>query len=178
MLGSTNIPVSVGAAMKRWDDLVLTPRGLRFCGQIYPCTIGRAGLTANKAEGDMATPIGVHHIVAMLYRPDRLPAPNTWASPILPGDLWSDDPNDPEYNQMVRASYAPSHEELRRSDPMYDLIFVTDWNWPNATTGKGSCIFMHQWRRMGYPTAGCVALRRDHLWQLATMIQPGTRLYI
>jgi len=163
--------------MMRWDDLVLTPKGLRYCGRIYPCTIGRSGLTDDKREGDMATPRGVHRVVAMLYRPDRICAPNAWASPISPGDLWSDAPDDAAYNQMVRAPYAPSHETLRRADPMYDLIFVTDWNWPDARPGKGSCIFMHQWRRPGYPTAGCVALRRDHLWQIATKLQLGTRLY-
>lgn len=158
--------------------MVLTRRGLRHRGRLYPCTIGRNGLSAHKREGDMATPVGTYRIVAMLYRPDRLTAPAAWARPIRPGDLWSDDSADAAYNHLVRAPYAPSHEVLRRADPMYDLILVTDWNWPEALPGRGSCIFVHQWRRPGYPTAGCVALRRDHLRAIAAQIVPGTRLIV
>ncbi|SEM00511.1 L,D-transpeptidase catalytic domain [Roseovarius azorensis] len=160
------------------DDLVLTPLGLRFRGQLYPCTIGRGGLTLGKHEGDGATPVGTHRIVGMLYRPDRMARPADWALPIRPGDLWSDDPADEDYNMMVRAPYGPSHERLRRADPLYDLILVTDWNWPHAVRGRGSCIFIHQWRRPGYPTAGCIALRRDHLRGIAAAITCRTRLIV
>ncbi|MCG7520649.1 L,D-transpeptidase family protein [Ruegeria sp. Ofav3-42] len=160
------------------DDLVLTPRGVRFAGRVFPCSIGKGGLTDSKREGDGATPTGVHHVVGMLYRPDRLAAPTSWAIPIGPGDFWSDDSGDCQYNQMVSAPYAHSHEKLRRSDPLYDLVLITDWNWPNAVPGHGSAIFLHQWRRPGHPTEGCVAFRRDHLHWIARRIAPGTRLII
>ena len=39
------------------------------------------------------------------------------------------------------------HEALRRSDPMYDLVAVLDWNRHPAVTGRGSAIFLHVWRR-------------------------------
>ena len=159
-------------------DLVLTPRGVRFMGRIWPCTIGRGGIRADKREGDGATPVGAHHIVGLLYRPDRMARPASWAVPIRPGDLWSDDPGVADYNLMVRAPYPYSHESLRRADPLYDLVLVTDWNWPEAQPGKGSCIFIHQWRRPGYPTAGCVAFRRDHLRWIARRITPGSRLVV
>ena len=162
----------------RPDDLILTPIGLRFRGRRYPCTIGRGGISAEKREGDGATPSGTHRIVMTLYRPDRIPRPAPWAVPILPGDLWSDDSGDAAYNQWVRAPYAPSHEALRRADPLYDLVLVTDWNWPEAEPNRGSCIFMHQWRRPGYPTEGCVALCRKHLHRLAKNIVPGTLLKV
>lgn len=131
-----------------------------------------------KREGDGATPVGVHRIVGMLYRADRISAPMSWAIPIGPQDLWSDDSNDNRYNQLVTAPYPFSHERLRRADPLYDLVLLTDWNWPNAVAGKGSAIFLHQWRRPGYPTEGCVAFRRDHLRWIAERITPGTRLVI
>ncbi|MCR9148528.1 MAG: L,D-transpeptidase family protein [Rhodobacteraceae bacterium] len=159
-------------------DMVLTPRGLRFRGQVYPCTIGRGGIRADKREGDGATPVGTHRIVGMLYRPDRMAKPADWAVPIRPGDLWSDDPRDEDYNLMVHAPYAPSHEVLRRADPLYDLILITDWNWPYAERGRGSCIFMHRWRRSGYPTAGCIAFRPDHLRRIAGRITLDTRLIV
>lgn len=159
-------------------DLVLTPLGLRFMGTLYPCTIGHGGISACKREGDGATPVGCHRIVGMLYRPERMARPAPWARAMRPGDLWSDDSADPDYNTMVRAPYAPSHEVLRRADPLYDLVMVTDWNWPDAVPGRGSCIFIHQWRRPGYPTEGCVALRRDHLRWIAARLTPASRLIV
>jgi len=160
------------------DDLVLTPNGVRFRGQLFPCSIGRGGLSNFKREGDGATPTGVHRVTGMLYRADRIAAPTYWARAIGPRDLWSDDVSDKNYNHLVLAPYAYSHEKLRRADPLYDLVFITDWNWPNAVAGRGSAIFVHQWRRPGYPTEGCVALRREHLHWIARHIVTGTRLII
>lgn len=159
-------------------DLVLTKRGLRFMGRHFPCTIGRTGLTSDKTEGDGATPRGTHSLVGCLYRPDRLAKPCDWAVPIRPADLWSDDPRDEDYNLMVRAPYPHRHERLSRADPMYDIVLITNWNWPYAERGRGSAIFLHQWRRPHAPTAGCVAFaRRDLIW-IAGKITHQTRLII
>ena len=160
------------------DDLVLTPRGVRFQGQFYPCTIGKTGITRNKREGDKATPAGIHRIVGMLYRPDRIPAPVPWAMPIGPRDLWSDDGTQGDYNSLVQAPYPHSHEVLRRADPLYDLVILTDWNWPDAVAGRGSAIFIHQQRRPGYPTEGCVAFSRAHLHQIAARLTRHSRLIV
>lgn len=166
----------------RPGDLVLTPLGLRFRGRRYPCVIGRGGVRGDKREGDGATPAGVMRIVDMLYRPDRLARPAPWARPIGPRDLWSDDPALPDYNQPVRAPYPGSHEALRRADPLYDLVLVSDWNRAGtglgAVPGWGSCIFVHAWRRPGFPTAGCVALGREHLRAIAAALIPGARLIV
>lgn len=160
------------------DDLVLSPMGLRFRGRHFPCTIGKTGITRRKREGDGATPQGEHRIVGMLYRPDRMHRPTNWAVPIRPGDLWSDDVSDADYNLMVRAPYASSHERLRRADPLYDLVILTDWNWPYAVRRRGSAIFIHQWRRPGFPTEGCIALQRDNLNWIARRITHQTRLIV
>lgn len=159
-------------------DMVVTPMGLRFMGRRFPCTIGRGGIVLHKREGDGGTPVGVHRIVGMLYRPDRMMRPTDWALPIGPGDLWSDDVRDEDYNHMVRAPHPFSHEALRRADPMYDLILITDWNWPQAVPGRGSAIFMHRWRRPGAPTAGCVALAPDDLLWIAQRLRPQSRLIV
>ncbi|MEO9782317.1 MAG: L,D-transpeptidase family protein [Sedimentitalea sp.] len=160
------------------NDMVLTPTGLRLCGRRFPCSIGKGGITTRKREGDGATPVGVHRIVGLLYRADRMARPTGWACPIGPVDLWSDDQRDPEYNLHVRAPHEFSHEALRRADPLYDLVLLTDWNWPHAVPGHGSAIFLHQWRRSGYPTEGCLAFRRDHLRWIAQHAIPGTRLIV
>lgn len=160
------------------DDMVLTPKGLRFQGKTYPCTVGRGGVCTKKKEGDGATPTGIHRIVGMLYRPDRISKPASWALPIGPHDLWSDDPAAEDYNLMVRAPYKHSHEKLRRPDPLYDLVILTDWNWPYAVKGRGSAIFMHQYRRPGYPTEGCIGLSRTDLRDVAQRIKHRTRLIV
>ncbi len=158
--------------------MVVTPMGLRFMGRSFPYTLGRGGRTTAKREGDGATPVGAHGIVGCLYRPDRMARPCDWAVPILPGDLWSDDPRDEDYNLMVRAPYPHSHERLRRADPLYDLVLLTDWNWPRAERGRGSAIFIHRWRRPGYPTEGCVALDPSALRWITRRITFGTRLIV
>lgn len=158
--------------------ITLTPQGLRVQNRTIPCSIGRGGVTTDKNEGDGATPAGLLHIAETWYRPDRLPAPAPWARPIGPGDLWCDDSGHPAYNHHARAPLAASHERLRRADPLYDIILTTDWNWPRATPGRGSAIFLHQWRRPGFSTAGCIAMSRANLIWLAARAAPGTPILI
>lgn len=154
--------------------------GAWFKGRRFPCSVGRGGVVpaGQKREGDGATPAGVLRIVGMLYRPDRIRPPNDWALTIGPGDLWSDDPVDPDYNHLVRAPHRFGHEHLRRADPMYDLVLLTDWNWPDAVAGRGSAIFVHQWRRPGAPTAGCIAFARADLRWIGERVRPGTRVIV
>ncbi len=160
------------------QDMVLSPTGLRFRGLRLPCVIGRGGVVTDKREGDGRTPVGCHRITGLLYRPDRIAAPAPWAQAIKPGDLWCDDPKHPDYNHLVREPFNASHEKLRRADPLYDVILLTDWNWPDATPGNGSAIFLHRWRRPGYPTEGCIAFRPDHLSWIARNLSKNTRLIV
>lgn len=160
------------------DDIVLTPKGLRVLGRIIPCSIGRGGVTNRKREGDGATPAGIHQIAECWYRPDRVPRPAAWARAIGPNDLWCDGSGHDDYNTHVRRPFAASHEVLRRADPLYDIILTTNWNWPGAEPGRGSAIFLHQWRRPGFVTAGCIAMSRHDLIWLAANAPPGTRLIV
>ncbi|MCX7890411.1 MAG: L,D-transpeptidase family protein [Rhodobacteraceae bacterium] len=161
-------------------DMVVTRLGLRFMGRVFPCSIGRAGVTGSKREGDGATPAGSHRIVGLLFRPDRIARGRLpdWAVPIGPFDLWCDDPAHPDYNLMVRSPHPSSTERLRRPDPMYDAVLLTDWNWPSPRPGDGSAIFVHVWRRPGARTAGCVALSRPHLLWIARRLRPQSRLVV
>ena len=179
-----NTPGSGAAPRSALTSLVLTPQGLRAGDRVIPVSIGRGGVTLAKAEGDGATPAGSHAILGLRYRPDRLAAarfahlPRHFARPILPGDLWCDDPAHAAYNQPARAPLAASAESLRRADPLYDLILVTGWNAPPATPGAGSAIFIHVWRRPGWPTAGCIAMARADLLWLTDRLTPATRLIV
>jgi L,D-peptidoglycan transpeptidase YkuD (ErfK/YbiS/YcfS/YnhG family) len=162
------------------QDIYVGKTGAQFMGRRIACTLGRGGVVAAQAkrEGDEGTPRGVHWITGLLYRPDRMPKPAGWAQPIGPPDLWSDDPADPDYNHLVRAPHRFSHESLRRSDPQYDLILLTNWNWPNAEPGRGSAIFLHRWRRPGAPTAGCIGFAPADLLWIARRIAHQTRVII
>ena len=160
------------------SDLVLTRYGVRYLGRTYPCTIGKGSIKSDKREGDGATPRGIHRIVGMLYRPNQISKPNYWAKSIGPKDLRADDTSDAHYNHLVKRPYAHSYEKLCRSDPLYDWVTLTDWNWPHAQADKGSAIFIHQFKRAGYPTEGCIAFRLGHLHTITRSITPNTRLIV
>ena len=165
----------------RRADMVVTRWGARFMGRRFPVAIGRGGVTAEKREGDGATPAGVWRLLHGGYRADRGAPPATVfpLDPIGARDIWSDDPDDPDYNQWLTGTGHPySHEALRRADPLYDLVLASDWNYPHATPGRGSAIFVHVWRRPRYPTAGCIAFRRDHLVWIVARWRPESRIIV
>ena len=159
-------------------DLTLTPLGLRVGDKLLPCVIGKNGISKLKREGDGKTPTGKHQIVGMLYRPDKLSRPRKWALPIRPRDIWSDDVKDPNYNLMGTSPSLFGHEQLFRSDRLYDLILITNWNWPYAVKGRGSAIFIHSWRQNAIPTEGCIALSIDNLLKVAKFIDFGSQLIV
>ena len=159
-------------------DMVFASGRLHYLGRAMPATCGRGGVCDDKREGDGATPRGVLRIAAVMYRPDRVTSPGPWAVPIYPGDVWCDDPAHASYNHLCRTPLPASHEQMRRTDPQYDIVMITDWNWPKARPGAGSAIFLHQWRRPGAPTAGCVAVARPDMHWLAARAAPGTRLVV
>lgn len=148
--------------LPRPGDMVVTRWGARFLGRRFPCSVGRSGILAVKAEGDGATPAGVLRLVGSGYRADRVRAPHA-PFPVTAmrlGDIWSDDSRDPDYNHGLHAPTHPfSHERMWRGDRLYDLVVMTDHNWPNAQPGAGSAIFLHRWRKPRHPTEGCVAFR-------------------
>jgi L,D-peptidoglycan transpeptidase YkuD (ErfK/YbiS/YcfS/YnhG family) len=159
-------------------DMVFASGRLHYLGRAMPATCGRGGVCDDKREGDGATPRSVLRIAAVMFRPDRVTSPGPWAVPIYPGDVWCDDPAHASYSHLCRTPLPASHEQMRRADPQYDIVMITDWNWPKARPGAGSAIFLHQWRRPGAPTAGCVAVARPDMHWLAARAAPGTRLVV
>jgi L,D-peptidoglycan transpeptidase YkuD (ErfK/YbiS/YcfS/YnhG family) len=133
----------------------LTGSGLRF-----RAAIGRAGRTTQKTEGDGATPVGLLRLTRVLYRAGRVKPP-VCAVPVEPISLtdgWCDDPKDPAYNRLVRLPYPARHEALWRSDSLYDIIGVLNWNTNPVIPHRGSAIFLHLATQDYAPTAGCIAL--------------------
>lgn len=138
---------------------------LAFHGIVHRCALGRNGVTAEKREGDAATPAGVYPLREVFYRRDRVTRPTTGlpVRPVQPCDGWCDDPEDPAYNRLVSLPYAAGAERLWRDDRVYDVVVVIGYNDRPPTPGRGSAIFLHVARDWFAPTAGCVALAMDAL---------------
>jgi len=152
-------------------DLVVTAQGARFMGRTIPCALGRGGIGPKQGEGDRITPVGRWRLLTVFYRAARLPPPEG-RLPTFPTGLfdgWSDDPKDLFYNKRIRPMRPrSSHENLRRPDPLYDIVVTTDFNTRPVIPGAGSAIFLHVWRAPRAPTAGCIAFRvADLRWILA-----------
>ena len=63
----------------------------------------------------------------------------------------------------VRSPYRRAPSVCGATDQLYDVVVVLGHNGLPRVRGRGSAIFMHV-AKPGYaPTAGCIALRREHL---------------
>lgn len=152
-------------------NLVLKKRSHLWWGEsLLPCTWGRGGIRENKKEGDGATPIGTFPFRKVFYRADRLETPKTCLplNLLTPQDGWCDDVADPAYNTHVQKPYKGRHEDLWRTDHLYDIIIVVGYNDAPVIKGKGSAIFVHLRRPESTPTDGCVALDLPDLLKILT----------
>lgn len=142
--------------------------------------LGRAGVKANKREGDGSTPRGGFRPVRLWWRADRLARPRTSlpVRRIAPVDAWCEDPSDRRYNRVFRRSATEPGDRLWRDDGLYDLFVEIDHNTRPRVAGRGSAVFIHVARPGLAPTAGCIALRRGDLQRLLARITPKTRIVI
>lgn len=148
--------------------------------RVWPCRLGKAGLTSSKREGDRATPRSTMTVVGAYVRQDRSKRRLLQSQSmklITLSDGWCDAPDHPSYNSPVQLPFAASHEMLHRADRLYDIILVLDWNMaPNRSRGLGSAIFLHvapEDPQAG--THGCIALEPNHMNQFLALAQrmPG-----
>lgn len=131
------------------------------------CAIGKGGCKSviEKFEGDGVSPIGVWSMLRVFWRKDRIDKPETPLPtvPIQKKFGWCDDPEHPQYNQLILLPFANSHETLWRDDRIYDIIVELDYNSSPIVSGKGSAIFMHIAKEDYSPTLGCVAISEPDL---------------
>ena len=147
---------------------------------VLPCVLGPAGLTRCKREGDGATPVGCFPLRGGFFRADRGPRPATGIimRASRPEDGWCDDPKESRYNRPIRLPFRGGHETMWRSDRLYDLGLVVDYNVTRPLKGRGSAIFVHVMHPAGKPTAGCVALRLGDLRRLLPRLARRCQLRI
>tara|TARA_B100000767_G_scaffold217831_1_gene205587 strand:+ start:216 stop:710 length:495 start_codon:yes stop_codon:yes gene_type:complete len=162
--------------MKQFCDLLIGKWGCQIKGCHFPCSVGRSGIGKKTHEGDGITPEGTWRLMFLMVRCDRLRINVNHKINIR--DVWSDDPLDPEYNHLRKPNSGFSCERLWRSDPLYDLIGVTNFNWPTAVPGVGSAIFLHTWRKPRHPTEGCIGFALKDLSMIFKLWEPRSKLII
>ncbi|KQV73131.1 L,D-transpeptidase [Rhizobium sp. Root1220] len=141
-----------------------------------PAAIGRAGRTVLKREGDGATPIASMKLLCGFRRGER---PVHLKTPLVirrirSDMLWCDQPDDANYNRLVKAPFRPGREEMKRKDGLYDVCLVMDWNITSRARNRGSAIFFHLIKPGYEPTAGCVAIHRRDMRRLLPFLRKGT----
>jgi L,D-peptidoglycan transpeptidase YkuD (ErfK/YbiS/YcfS/YnhG family) len=148
---------------------------ISFDGITLQAAIGRSGTTAFKREGDGATPIASMRLLSGFTRGERIRLPQTPLSMTRIGKemLWCDEPKHPAYNRLVRAPFKPSHEEMMRTDGLYDVCLVLDWNITSRKRNGGSAIFFHLIKPGYQPTAGCVAVHPRDMKRLLPHLRRG-----
>ena len=148
--------------------------------QKYRCSIGYNGLTKKKYEGDGCTPVGTFKINKILYRPDKINCHEFSIDSQIIEERggWCDDIKSDLYNQKIDFPFNYSAEHLYRSDDLYDIICVIDYNLNPIIKGKGSAIFLHVANDNFSPTHGCVAIKKDGLLQIALNLKQDSTITI
>ena len=144
------------------------------------CSLGRNGLAFSKREGDGKTPRGRFRVIGGYWRGDRLRRPGgVLKLELIKGHMgWCDDPHDVNYNRPLRLPARAGHEELLRADGLYDVVLLLDHNQCPRVRGHGSAIFFHLTRHKSDPTAGCVAISREHMIKLLPRLSRGCVIII
>ena len=144
------------------------------------CAIGKTGYTNHKSEGDLATPIGCFPIRGVFFRADRLPKPNTHLPVIAiqQHDGWCDDPEDADYNRLIRLPHNARHERLWRDDHVYDICVILGFNDDPPVANRGSAIFFHLSRDGYQPTEGCVAVSLVDMGRILGICRSDTEFEI
>lgn len=147
---------------------------------VLRCALGRGGITAFKHEGDGGTPLARMRLLYGFKRPDKkvIPTNGLALRSLRRNDGWCEVSDDRNYNRMVRIPYGASHETMWRTDDLYDVCIVMDWNLRPRRRGKGSAIFFHL-ARPGYtPTQGCIALSRADMDRLLPHLSRNTIIHV
>jgi L,D-peptidoglycan transpeptidase YkuD (ErfK/YbiS/YcfS/YnhG family) len=161
--------------------IIITKSGhLKYKHLRFRCALGKSGIGEKKIEGDNITPQGIYKIVKIYYRKDRFKKIISKFNllKIKKNMGWCDDPNSKKYNQLIKLPTKFSHEKLHRTDHIYDLILVLNYNTKPIIKNKGSAIFIHIAKKKYRPTSGCIALNKLNLIELLENINTKTKVKI
>jgi L,D-peptidoglycan transpeptidase YkuD (ErfK/YbiS/YcfS/YnhG family) len=146
----------------------------------FRCALGKAGVQAKIQEGDNITPKGTYKILNIYYRKDRLKKITSSIKKIKINKNmgWCDDTRSIHYNKQIKLPSKLKHEILYRKDNIYDIICVINYNINPTLKNKGSAIFLHIAKKKYQKTKGCIALKKNHLITLLSIIKKNTKIKI
>ncbi len=98
--------------------------------------------------------------------------------PIKKNMGWCDDPLSKDYNKLIKYPFNYRSEKLYRSNNIYDIILVLDYNMRPIIKNKGSAIFIHIANHKFEPTRGCVAIKKKELKKIIKAITKKTKIII
>jgi len=144
------------------------------------CSIGKRGIGVKKREGDLITPKGSFKIKEILYRADKIKnLKSKLQKKIINKKMgWCDDPRSNKYNKLIKLPFKFGYEKLYRTENIYDLILVLNFNMNPVKKNKGSAIFIHVSKRNYSATKGCIAVKKKDLRMLIKKINKNTKVKI
>ena len=153
---------------------------LKYKNLKFRCALGIAGIKKKNKEGDNITPRGIFKVNKVYYRSDKIKSIKTSIKKlkIKKNMGWCDDPESNFYNKEIKLPSKFKHEKLYRSDNLYDLILVLNYNTRPIKKNKGSAIFIHVAKGSYKKTKGCIALKKKDLVKLIPLIKKSTRIKI
>ncbi len=153
---------------------------LTFKNLKFRCALGKAGIGKKIREGDSITPRGIFKLVKVFYRADKIKNLQTSLKKIrIKKNMgWCDDSKSKFYNKLIRLPSNFGCEKLYRSDRLYDLVVVLNYNLNPIIKNKGSAIFIHIAKKSFKKTQGCIALNKEDLINLLSVIRKNTKIKI
>ena len=144
------------------------------------CALGKRGIGNKNIEGDFITPKGVYKIKYLLYRKDRVKKIKSKLKKIIiKKDMgWCDDSKSILYNKLIKFPFNYKYEKLYRSNNIYDIILVLNYNMNPVKKNKGSAIFIHVAKKEYKKTDGCIAIKKRDLLQIIDKIKINTKVII
>ena len=160
--------------------IYISKKYLTYQNNKVKCAIGKKGIGRKQKEGDQITPRGTFRVKDILYRKDKI---NYLRSVIKKTQIkknmgWCDDPKSKDYNKLIKYPFNYKSEKLYRSNNIYDIILVLDFNMHPIKKNKGSAIFIHISNNKYSPTQGCIAIKKKELLKLIKFIDKKTKIII
>lgn len=140
--------------------------------------IGKRGVTMNKKEGDLKTPLGVFKLGIVFGIHKKIDTKMKYMQ-IKENHCWVDDVSSKYYNMLVDCGKVDrdwnSSEHLIDYSEQYEYAVEIEYN-KCRKKGKGSAIFLHC--DTGKPTAGCIAISKEKMIELLKKLEEDAIIVI
>ena len=159
--------------------ILINNKYLTYKNYKVKCAIGKRGIGLKK-EGDFITPKGSYKVEFILYRKDRIKKIQSRIKKLIirKNMGWCDDPKSKYYNKLIKLPSNYSFEKLYKTNNIYDIILVLNYNMRPTIKNKGSAIFIHISKKNYNKTSGCIALKKIHLLKIVKLIKRNTKVKI